>query len=113
MSEAPLILALDTATLDGSVCLARGEEVLASLAGDAKISHSSAPLKDIDRMLETCCVSLQQVELFAAASGPGSFTGLRIGLATIKAFVATLNRPCIGIPTLHAVARSGGPSQAT
>jgi tRNA threonylcarbamoyladenosine biosynthesis protein TsaB len=53
------------------------------------------------------------VDLFAAASGPGSFTGLRIGLATVKALAGTLGRPCAGIPTLQAVAHAAGPSSTT
>jgi tRNA threonylcarbamoyladenosine biosynthesis protein TsaB len=109
----PLILSLDTATLDGSICLSRGETVLASQLGDAKISHSISLLTDIDQMLGKCGIAIDQVELFAVASGPGSFTGLRIGLATVKALSATLKRPCIGIPTLHAVAGAGGASAAT
>jgi tRNA threonylcarbamoyladenosine biosynthesis protein TsaB len=56
---------------------------------------------------------LSDVDLFAVASGPGSFTGLRIGVATVKAFAATLKRPSIGVPTLHAVALSAGVSQGT
>lgn len=58
-------------------------------------------------------VSLRGLDLLAAASGPGSFTGLRIGLATVKALAATLRIPCVGIPTLHAVAHSAGPAAAT
>jgi tRNA threonylcarbamoyladenosine biosynthesis protein TsaB len=51
---------------------------------------------------------LDDVELFAAANGPGSFTGLRIGLATIKSFAATLRRDCVGVPSLQAVAHASG-----
>ena len=53
------------------------------------------------------------MQLFAATSGPGSFTGLRIGLATIKALAATLNRPCVGVPTLQVIAHTAGVSNAT
>ena len=53
------------------------------------------------------------MQLFAATSGPGSFTGLRIGLATIKALAATLNRPCVGVPTLQVIAHTGGTAEAT
>lgn len=113
MRETPLILSLDTATLGGSVCLMRGEQILASVVGDAKVSHSNTLLRDIDRVLKTSNVSIQEIALFAVSAGPGSFTGLRIGLATVKALAATLNRPCAGIPTLHAVALSAGPSIAT
>jgi len=113
MGELPLILSLDTATLGGSICLMRGDQLLASVTGDREISHSTTLLRDIDRVLKNSGVAIREVSLFAAAAGPGSFTGLRIGLATVKALAATLDRPCIGIPTLHAVARAGGTSKAT
>ena len=113
MGEAPLILSFNTATPGGSVCLVRGEEVLASIFGDPAISHSSTLLTDIGKTLKAAGVSLGEVELLAAAAGPGSFTGLRIGVASVKALAITLNRPCFGVPTLQAVAHSAGPSKAT
>lgn len=113
MIESPLILSLETATLGGSVWLGRGTLRLASRTGNAQISQSNSLLSDINICLEEAGVLLDEVELFACASGPGSFTGLRIGIATLKALAATLNRPCVGIPTLHAVALSAGPSAAT
>ena len=113
MSKTPLILSLDTASLGGGVCLMLGERILASVPGDAKVSHSNTLLRDIDRVLKGSNLSIRNVDLFAATAGPGSFTGLRIGLATIKALAATLGRPCAGIPTLQAVALSAGPSNAT
>ena len=113
MSNNPIILAVDTATLGGSVCLARGDSILISRTGDPAISHSNSLLRDINSCLDEAAVKLPEIDLFAAASGPGSFTGLRIGLATVKALSRTLGRPCVGIPTLHAVARAAGPSNAT
>ncbi len=107
-----MILSIDTATLAGSVCLARGENVLASSFGDPGISHSNNLLSHINHVLEVSRVSLSDVDLFAAAAGPGSFTGLRIGLATVKALSQTLRRPCVGIPTLHAIAHSCGAADA-
>lgn len=56
---------------------------------------------------------MAEVDLFACAAGPGSFTGLRIGIATLKGLAATLERPAAGIPTLHAVAHAAGLSPAT
>ena len=109
----PLILSVETATLAGSVAVARGEEFIARLAGDAGVSHSNTLLSDIDKILGDAQVGLADIDLFAVASGPGSFTGLRIGIATVKALAATLNCPCVGIPTLHAVAHSGGASEKT
>lgn len=108
-----IILSLDTATLGGSVFLGRGDVELANRIGNPRVSHSNSLLSDINESLEHAGLCLQDVDVFACASGPGSFTGLRIGIATVKALAATLERPCIGIPTLHAVAHSAGPSEAT
>lgn len=108
-----LILSIETATLGGSVCVSAGDKILATTAGDPELSHSNTLLSDINRCLELANAEVHDVRAFAAASGPGSFTGLRIGLATIKGLAATLERPCIGVPTLQAIAHSAGPSDAT
>jgi tRNA threonylcarbamoyladenosine biosynthesis protein TsaB len=106
----PLILSVETATLSGSVALARGEQILAAFAGDAAVSHSNTLLNDIDKLMNEAQAGLHEIDLFAVANGPGSFTGLRIGIATIKGLAATLERPCVGIPTLQAVALAAGES---
>ena len=106
----PLILSVETATLSGSVAVSRGDEILGVVNGDASISHSNTLLGDVDKLLTQTQITLSQIDLFAVATGPGSFTGLRIGIATIKALAATLDRPTAGIPTLEAVALSGGVS---
>ena len=87
--------------------------VLIALKGDAGVSHSNTLLSDIDKVLRDARIAVSQIDLFAVASGPGSFTGLRIGIATVKGLAATLNCPCVGIPTLHAVAHSAGASEKT
>lgn len=109
----PLILSLETATLGGSIFLGQGCTQLAARTGDPQVSLSASLLTDIEASLRDAGVTLQDVELFAGASGPGSFTGLRIGVATLKALAASLKRPCLGIPTLQAVAYAGGASDAT
>jgi tRNA threonylcarbamoyladenosine biosynthesis protein TsaB len=112
-SKSTLILSLETATRTGSVALARGQSLLALRSGEAQTSHSTKLLQTVEEILEETGTSLPDIELFAAASGPGSFTGLRIGLATIKSFAATLSRPCVGIATLAAVAHAAGSSKHT
>jgi tRNA threonylcarbamoyladenosine biosynthesis protein TsaB len=112
-TEAPLILSIETATRAGSVALTRGARLLAARAGDATVSQSSHLLRYVSEALEATGVTLGEVELFAAAVGPGSFTGLRIGLATVKSFAATLGRSCVGVSSLHAVARGVGESERT
>ncbi len=113
MNSAPVILSLETATLGGSIFLARGTDALATREGDSKVSHSNSILSDINECLNEAGLRLADIQLFACASGPGSFTGLRIGIATLKALAATLDRPCVGVPTLNAIAQSAGRSNAT
>jgi len=109
----PLVLAIDTATSEGGVCIARGTDLLAVIDSMPGVSHSESLLLDIERALSAAGVVRSDLDLLAVAIGPGSFTGLRIGLATIKALALTLQRPCCGVPTLHALAHSAGPSPAT
>lgn len=113
MHDSMLILTIETATRAGSLCLSRGNNVIAARTGDPNVSQSAHLLQQLEELLAEANASIQAVELFAAAVGPGSFTGLRIGLATLKAFAAVLGRPCAGIPTLHAVARAAGCSKRT
>jgi tRNA threonylcarbamoyladenosine biosynthesis protein TsaB len=113
VNSSPVILSLETATLGGGIFLARGTEGLALRVGDANVSHSNSVLADINKCLNDAGLRLADIDLFACASGPGSFTGLRIGIATLKALAATLDRPCVGVPTLNAIAQSAGISKAT
>ena len=113
MGSNPIILSLETATLGGSICVSRGNDILAQRSGDPSVSHSNTLLADIDGCLGDAGLDLDAVELFACASGPGSFTGLRIGIATLKALAETLQKPCVGIPTLNAIALSAGNATAT
>lgn len=104
----PLVLSLDTATEVSSIAIVQGERVLASMRGRVQRENSARVLQDIEQALDSARVRLDDIELFAVANGPGSFTGLRSGLATIKAFAATFKRPVAGVPTLHAIASAGG-----
>ena len=109
----PLILSVETATLSGTVAVLRGDQVLGVIRGDPQVSHSNTLLGDVDKLLTQTQIALPDIDLLAVATGPGSFTGLRIGIATIKALAATLDRPTAGIPTLEAVALAGGVSQSS
>jgi tRNA threonylcarbamoyladenosine biosynthesis protein TsaB len=111
MVAEPIILSIETATLAGSVALSHGPNILASLRGDNDTSHSNTLLSDIDSILNRAGRTLTEVDLFAVAAGPGSFTGLRIGIATVKGLAFTLRRACVAIPTLEAVAHSANPCE--
>lgn len=110
-STDPLILAIETGTRAGSVAIARGEEILASRSGDASSSHSQDLIENIDAVLQEAGIKLSAVDLFAAAIGPGSFTGLRIGLATAKSLAVSLDRMCVGVSTLGAVSHAVGSAE--
>jgi tRNA threonylcarbamoyladenosine biosynthesis protein TsaB len=113
MTSEPLILSVETATLAGSIALTRGEELIASQSGDPAVSHSNTLLADLDKLLNQTTFKLADIDLFAVAAGPGSFTGLRIGIATVKALAATLDRSCAAVPTLQAVALAGGAAEVS
>ena len=112
-TKEPLILALETATRAGSVALARGDELLSAASGDASASHSTDLIETVGSILNSGGAKLSEVDLFAAAVGPGSFTGLRIGLATIKSFAMCTGRTCAGVSTLAAIAHAAGNSEHT
>ncbi|MDR3589964.1 MAG: tRNA (adenosine(37)-N6)-threonylcarbamoyltransferase complex dimerization subunit type 1 TsaB [Negativicutes bacterium] len=98
------ILALDTATLVSSVALARRETVVAELTLQTRKTHSELLMPHIEQLLALAETSKEAVEAIAVSIGPGSFTGLRIGLATAKALAYALQIPLVGVPTLDALA---------
>jgi tRNA threonylcarbamoyladenosine biosynthesis protein TsaB len=98
------ILSLDTTTRGGSVAVTRDAELLALVPGDATRSHSERLPGEIETALAQAGVHRQQVDLLAVATGPGAFTGLRIGLAAMQGLAMTLNRPVIGVSALDALA---------
>jgi tRNA threonylcarbamoyladenosine biosynthesis protein TsaB len=112
-TRAPLILCIDSATDVHSVAVARGARLLARERGGGRRAQSLSLLSEIDAALRAAEVALAEIELFAVAAGPGSFTGLRAGLATVKAFASMRPAPVTAIPTLHAVAASAGASAQT
>ena len=109
----PLILAIETSTRAGSVSLARGAEILGAVLGDGASSHSTDLIENIERVLRQGNAKLADLGLFAVTVGPGSFTGLRIGLATAKAFAVCVDKPCVAVSTLAAIAHAAGDSQRT
>lgn len=109
----PLVLSLETATRAGSVSVARGARILASIAGDASASHSTDLIANVERVLREARIELTSIDFFAAAHGPGSFTGLRIGLATVKSLAVSMKKRCAGVSTLAAVALDAGVSERT
>lgn len=98
------ILAIDTATEVCSVAILEDNKVILNKTLDAVNTHSVALMPLIDEIFKESHLSLQDIDLFVCDKGPGSFTGIRIGLSTVKAFCDVSNTPCVGITSLEGFA---------
>lgn len=96
----PLILSVDTASARGVVVLSRGDTVLAASTYLAGSDHAEKLLDHVRDVLDRAGMSLDHVERFGVGVGPGSFTGVRVGVATIKAFAIVFPRPVATVSTL-------------
>jgi tRNA threonylcarbamoyladenosine biosynthesis protein TsaB len=100
------VLAIDTCEARGSVALLRSTTTLAQRAHDGNQDYSAWLLPAVDGLLLEARTSMPQVDLFAVATGPGSFTGLRVGLTTVKAWAEVYGKPVVGVSRLEAMARA-------
>ena len=98
------ILAVDSSSLTGSVALCQGEQLVAESLLNVRSTHSEKLLKQIDLLLREAGWKLEDLDLLAVVTGPGSFTGLRIGIATIKGLAQVLNKPVVSVSSLQTVA---------
>ena len=98
------ILAIDTATMVSSVAVADEKRLLAELTVQTRLTHSETLLVHVQQVLEMAGVAKNQLDGVAVSLGPGSFTGLRIGLGAAKAIAYGLDIPIIGVPTAEALA---------
>jgi tRNA threonylcarbamoyladenosine biosynthesis protein TsaB len=100
----PLLLAVETATAAPSLALWRGDALLAERAADPARATAEGLLPALDALLANAGVSLAEVAGFAVSIGPGSLTGLRIGVATVKGLAFGTDRPALAVSTLAAIA---------
>ncbi len=98
-----LILGIDSSTKTASVGICDGDKVLASFTLNHKRTHSEKLLEMIDMALKVAQLDISDIDAFAVTRGPGSFTGLRIGLATVKGLCHALKKPCYSVSTLDAL----------
>ena len=100
------VLAIDTSSNAASVALVEDNLLLGEFVLNHKKTHSQEIMPMIDDVLKRCECKVEDIDLFAAAKGPGSFTGLRIGIATVKGLAHSVNKPVIGISTLEGLAHN-------
>jgi tRNA threonylcarbamoyladenosine biosynthesis protein TsaB len=99
-----ILLGLDTSDSRGSLALLRDERVLQVIAHDAGEDYSSWVLPNVERLLECNQLNMRDVEVYAVAAGPGSFTGLRVGLTSVKAWSEVYGAKIASISRLEALA---------
>ncbi len=107
------MLAIESATARPSVALLAGEEVLAAFEAPEEASAARVVLPGVEKVLGEAGAALADVALFALAIGPGSFTGLRVGLATLKGLAFGSERPVAPVPTLAALCLAAGSETAS
>jgi len=98
------VLALDTTTRAGSVAIVDDDRVIDERGGDQARTHAERLPGEILAIAAANDTPLETVDLFAVASGPGSFTGLRIGIATVQGFAFVVGRGMVGVSALEALA---------
>ncbi len=98
------ILAIDTSTMLGGVAIMDDEALIAESRLNVKSTHSERLMTEVKHCLEVAGLSISEIDAFAVAIGPGSFTGLRIGLSTVKGFSYAAGKPIAAVPAMEALA---------
>lgn len=102
------VLAVDTSSERGSVCVLDGDEVAGEVRLSSSIQHSERLFASIEFIFRFLPFALKDIDVFVAARGPGSFTGLRVGLAATEGFVASFGKQGAGVSTLEGLAWNVG-----
>lgn len=98
------VLAIDTSTVIAAVAVMDDEKLLGEYSINNKKTHSQKLMVMVNEIMKNLDLKPSDIDVFAASIGPGSFTGLRIGVATAKAMAYAMSKPVVGVPTLDALA---------
>jgi tRNA threonylcarbamoyladenosine biosynthesis protein TsaB len=98
------VLGIDTSTMMGAVGIVDGAELIAELRTNVAVTHSERLMMHVDGLLKSARLTLNDMDGFAVTTGPGSFTGLRIGLAAVKGLAYGTGKPVAGMSTLDVLA---------
>ena len=100
------VLGIETATMVGSFAIVDNDGLIGEYTLNVNTTHSGRLLPALDHLLKTANLALSHIDALAISLGPGSFTGLRIGVSTAKGLALAANKPVVGIPTLDALAEN-------
>lgn len=101
-----IILAVDSSAVAASAALVKDGKILGEFYCNNGLTHSQTLMPMISGLLEGARIPLKEADLLAVSAGPGSFTGIRIGVASVKGLAMPENKPCIGVSTLEAIAQN-------
>lgn len=99
-----LILAVESSAASSSCALLRDGIIIADMRTNVKLTHSQTLMPMVENMLKITNTGVSDIDAFAVTHGPGSFTGIRIGIAAVKGMALSYNKPCIGLSTLETIA---------
>lgn len=106
------ILAVDTSAVTASAAVMRDGVIVGTVSFTNGLTHSQTIMPMVDYCLKGASMTAGDINLFAVSNGPGSFTGLRIGVGTIKGLAYACGKPCAGVSTLKALAYNIAPTDA-
>ena len=109
---AVLTLSLDTSSLVGSLAILRDDTLLGVVSTTSEAKYSSRMFRHLEFLLHDLSLKLSDFDLFSVAAGPGSFTGLRVGLTAAKGWAEVFSKPVVGVSALEAVAAQAFPGNS-
>lgn len=98
------ILAVDSSSKTASVAILDNDKLLGEIYVNIGLTHSQTLLPLIENLLKSVALTINEIDAFSITNGPGSFTGVRIGVSLIKGLAFPKNKPCIPVSTLHSLA---------
>ena len=98
------ILAVDTSATSASVCVAQENKIIGEFSINTSLTHSQTLVPMIEQVSEKTGIALDNIDAIAVNAGPGSFTGVRIGVAAVKGIAFSRNIPCVSVSTLESMA---------
>lgn len=105
------LLAIDTSNQAMSIAVMENEKIIGELTTNLKRNHSERLMPAIDELMQDLSLEIQEIDRIVVAKGPGSYTGLRIGVTTAKTLAWTLNKELVGISSLKVLAANVNPTQ--
>lgn len=101
------VLAIETTGAFASVALMKDDKIIGHISGSDRFSHLQNLMPQVDAVVKENGLSIGDIDLIAVSNGPGSFTGIRIGVSTARALSQVLGIPCVAVPSLDALALRG------